>query len=115
MNKRSLKQIKIYLKNLAKEVVCSFTIKRVFLKDIKQKLVDFYKDFDYVDLEMIYKQFGTPSEIASGFGELSMEQYTKQAKKLKFLVSIISIIVVLLILILFIVLKEYGNHIIITD
>lgn len=115
MNKSSKPVIKKYLKTVSKEVICSYSIKKFFIKDLKHKILDFYQDIDNITPVMISTQFGTPREIAAGFNDLAMDKYIKQAKKFKILVSTLILFLVILLAILFIILHEYGNSIIITD
>lgn len=85
--------IKKYLKDVSTKVVCSYTIKKFFISDLKNKLNDYFEDNQHITMDLIHSNFGTPEEIANGFDELKTDKLQNQAKNFKiFLIITISYI-----------------------
>lgn len=106
--------IKKYLKDVSTKVVCSYTIKKFFISDLKNKLNDYFEDNQHITMDLIHSNFGTPEEIANGFDELKTDKLQNQAKNFKiFLIITISILIILA-LIIFLILKDYGSNVVVT-
>lgn len=107
--------IKSYLKDVSAKVVCTYTIKKFFMSDLKNKLNDYFEDNKHIDIDLIHSSFGTPDEIASGFSELKTDKIVKQAKRFKLVLIVTVIAIIVLSVVIFFIIKDYGSDVIITN
>ena len=73
--------VKQYLKEVAAKLSCSKGVKSVFLRQLKGEILAFADNNTIITMEVLYKEFGTPEEIAAGF--FDRDDYSAMLKKAK--------------------------------
>lgn len=61
------KEIKKYLKKVKLLIICDFATRRKFIGDLKNNILDYSETNDVQSIDDVYKQFGTPEDIAKAF------------------------------------------------
>lgn len=87
---------KTYLKNVKKELNCSFALKRYFVNDLKNKILD--SNVNYDTLEELENSFGSPIEIRDGFKDLNLKYLKSKVIKMYILLTIIVIILLIVLI-----------------
>lgn len=104
--KTNNKIYKLYIKELNNSLICSSSLKKAFIKDLKQQLSGM--EDEVLSTEDLHRKFGTPNDIAKGFENRDdIDRLKRAAKKyhrskivfwisllLAFLAILISIIVI---------------------
>lgn len=74
------KIINLYLKEIKDKLLCPNNVKKAFLKEIRQNIAD--AEIDIVSIEDLYREIGSPEEIARSFESRDdIEQIKAKAKK----------------------------------
>ena len=77
---------KQYIKELSRELGKKTDIKRAFIADIDAEIQDFLDANNDADILELYKEFGTPSDIAGQFiGKADLFKLKKKARKYLFI------------------------------
>lgn len=87
-------EINSYISDVRKNLVCNRKIKKQTVTDIRNSVFDYAESNNITDINLIYKHFGSPDELAKSF---MTENDIKYIKK-KILLHKITIAVVVLIL-----------------
>ena len=91
---------KQYIKELSRELGKKTDIKRAFIADIDAEIQDFLDANNDADILELYKEFGTPSDIAGQFiGKADLSKLKKKARKYLF-IRIVAFVFALVALIL---------------
>lgn len=107
-NKNSKKLENLYVKQLKKTLLCSASMKKAFIKEIKDQIAELKDQIQDLSMEDLQREIGKPDEIARGFESRdNIEDLKKRAKKyskaktisLVFLVLTIFAIAILIIII----------------
>lgn len=120
MTKEYKKIVKVYLKDISKELKSGLAFKRVFLQATKEKITEYVCNKETLTMDDLYTEFGTPKEVVLYF--FDKDAYSKLlaiAKKKTVFWMIISVMlfILLIIAIAFIVkvIDTYGYTENITD
>lgn len=73
--------IKQYLKEVSATLSCPKGVKSVFLRQLKSDILAFADNSTVITVDELYRQFGTPEEIAAGF--FDRDDYSAMLKKAK--------------------------------
>ncbi|MGM9666215.1 MAG: DUF6120 family protein [Eubacteriales bacterium] len=99
------KIINLYLKEIKDKLLCPNNVKRAFLKEIRQNIAD--AEIDIVSIEDLYREIGSPEEIARSFESRDdIEKIKARAKKFHIIVAICAVISLLIISVLVYIIKE---------
>lgn len=107
-NKNSKKLENLYVKQLKKTLLCSASMKKAFIKEIKDQIAELKDQIQDLSMEDLQREIGKPDEIARGFESRdNIEDLKKRAKKyskaktisLVFLVLTIFAIAILIIIV----------------
>ena len=115
MNKKLKQDYKKYVKSIKTRVICKYSLKKMFLIDLKSRISDFMAlnpDATILDIE---NQFGSAEEIANSFKDIITEQIMKKAKLYKILMIISIVILIILAIFIYELLRGYGGTYTITD
>ena len=105
------KIINLYLKEIKDKLLCPNNAKKAFLEEIRQNISN--ADIDVVSIEDLYREIGSPEEIARSFESRDdIEKIKVRTKKLHIIVAICAVIALLIISALVYIVKEaidYGS------
>lgn len=105
------KIINLYLKEIKDKLLCPNNVKKAFLKEIRQNIAD--AEIDIVSIEDLYREIGSPEEIARSFESRDdIEKIKARAKRFHIIVAICAVIALFIISALVYIVKEaidYGN------
>lgn len=105
------KIINLYLKEIKDKLLCPNNAKKAFLKEIRQNISN--AEIDIVSIEDLYREIGSPEEIARSFESRDdIEKIKVRTKKLHIIVAICAVIALLIISALVYIVKEaidYGS------
>ena len=93
------KIVEKYLKEVKSALFCSSSMKQAFLSTVKQRISDLFPDPSALSVEELYKEIGTPEEIACSLESRSDIELLKQKAKRYEIVKIFCIICSILALI----------------
>ena len=120
MTKQVNKIVKNYLKDVSKELNCSFSLKNTFLKATKEKILEYTNDKGSITTEDLYADFGKPNEVALHL--FDKEEYSnlisKAKKRARLLCAVLTITIILLVVsFLFInhLLETYGGAVTVSN
>ena len=84
-------EINEYIKNIKKQLLYGTKESRLFLKELKQNILDYADENKNADMSEIRQQFGTEEEVATIF----FEQYSKEdiKKKLRIRNAVVACVV----------------------
>lgn len=81
-NKNSKKLESLYVKQLKKALLCSASMKKAFIKEIKDQIAELKDQIQDLSMEDLQRKIGKPDEIARGFESRdNIEDLKKRAKK----------------------------------
>lgn len=81
-NQNNQKIINLYLKQLKTTLMCSSSMKKAFISEIKHQITELENQFQVLTLEDLHTVIGSPDEIARGFESRNdIENLKKKAKK----------------------------------
>lgn len=91
------KELKKYIREVKKLLICDSKTKKKFIKDFSESLYDYADSKDETDIHIIRKHFGNPEEIAKSFlSEMDIKTVKKRmALKSVILTALIIIISVI--------------------
>lgn len=76
---------------------CSFGKRKAIADNLRERIEEEISD-DELTMAFLLEKFGTPDEVARGFGQTSLgESFLKKAKKSKIMIAIISAVLILII------------------
>lgn len=105
------KIINLYLKEIKDKLLCPNNAKKAFLEEIRQNISN--AEIDVVSIEDLYREIGSPEEIARSFESRDdIEKIKVRTKKLHIIVAICAVIALLIISALVYIVKEaidYGS------
>ena len=105
------KIINLYLKEIKDKLLCPNNAKKAFLKEIRENISN--AEIDVVSIEDLYREIGSPEEIAHSFESRDdIEKIKVRTKKLHIIVAICAVIALLIISALVYIVKEaidYGS------
>ena len=105
------KIINLYLKEIKDKLLCPNNAKKAFLKEIRENISN--AEIDVVSIEDLYREIGSPEEIARSFESRDdIEKIKVRTKKLHIIVAICAVIALLIISALVYIVKEaidYGS------
>ena len=105
------KIINLYLKEIKDKMLCPNNAKKAFLKEIRENISN--AEIDVVSIEDLYREIGSPEEIAHSFESRDdIEKIKVRTKKLHIIVAICAVIALLIISALVYIVKEaidYGS------
>ena len=106
-----------YFKKIKKNLICSKSIKKIFIHDFKNRVDEYVDENPDVSIEDIISTFGTPNDIIKGFDN-ELEYYKNKAKKrliISIAIIVASIIVIgVLAFVISDLVNTYGGDITIT-
>ncbi len=74
--------IKLYLQEIEKELICSNSIKKAFIHEIKLQIAFLEERTPDLTLEDLYREIGSPAEIAKGLETREdIENLKKKARR----------------------------------
>lgn len=81
-NKNSKKLESLYVKQLKKALLCSASMKKAFIIEIKDQIAELKDQIQDLSMEDLQREIGKPDEIARGFESRdNIEDLKKRAKK----------------------------------
>ena len=105
------KIINLYLKEIKDKLLCPNNAKKAFLEEIRENISN--AEIDVVSIEDLYREIGSPEEIAHSFESRDdIEKIKVRTKKLHIIVAICAVIALLIISALVYIVKEaidYGS------
>ncbi|CCV63916.1 hypothetical protein BN85403390 [Alteracholeplasma palmae J233] len=114
MKNEPKKIIKSYIKDVSKNLNCKYSVKRLFLADFKNRILDYLENKENIAVEELYSVFGTPNEISRGFDSVELDKYEKQAKNLKWIIVLLIVLIAILSYAIFIIVAGYGTDVTVT-
>lgn len=76
------KIINLYLKQLKSALMCSLSMKKALISEIKHQIVELENQIQVLSTEDLHREIGSPDEIAKGFeSREDIEKIKKKAKK----------------------------------
>ena len=103
------KDVKKYLAEVGRYLVCSEKQKKKILKVVKVSVTDFILENNIMELNEVYERFGSPEDIAKNYlADANPVDVRKALNKKK--VFIIAVIVALLIWLIGVVIAIFDGH-----
>lgn len=103
-----------YLRHIKTALLCPSSMKKAILNDVNERIAELEKQHPLLTPDDLYKEIGTPDEIAQGFeSRLEIGNIKKNARKLtrtKILCWILIILMVLTIIITAIIIKSNETY-----
>lgn len=90
LNKKDLKK---YYTCIKKNMVCSFNMKSVFIKELNDRVSDFLEEKPNLTIDNIIDNFGTAEEIAKGFDKDN--DYYKRKAKNRLIIEIVLLVLLI--------------------
>ena len=113
-NKNSKKLENLYVKQLKKTLLCSASMKKAFIKEIKDQIAELKDQIQDLSMEDLQREIGKPDEIARGFESRdNIEDLKKRAKKYskaKTISLVFLVLTIFAIAILIIILKSNKEY-----
>ena len=109
---------KKYFKEVAKHLSCSLSVKKGFIKYIKDQLDNSILSDKNITREKLVELLGEPEEVAKSFDQVNQNEIRVRAKafNLSILLTFGSIVIaVLLVIVLVILYRNWGGEITISD
>ena len=100
-------ELNIYFRDISKQLKCPHNQKKTFMEELKINVDEFLRVKQSVCMKDIYKEFGTPDEIACSFSELS-ESRKSNKTLIKLIVFFIACILV--VYIVFVIVSLIDVH-----
>ena len=97
------KDIRNYISDVGKNLVCSGKLKKQILKDIENDVLDYTDNKQITDINEIYAHFGTPEEIAKAYLSDAEPQNIKKAINIKKMLLVAIVIALAMLAITFII------------
>lgn len=103
--------VQTYLRDLSAALICSRSVKKAFLSDIKYRIAELKSVNAILTAEELYREFGSPSEIANGFEKREDIKILKsRIKRRNMFCLIMSSLAVLILVVLVIVLLSDDDY-----
>ena len=81
-NRNNKKIIDSYLKQLKTSLLCSTSMKKAFISEVKQQIAELENQIQVLAMEDLHREIGSPCEIAKGFeSREDIEKFKEKAKK----------------------------------
>ena len=102
------KEINAYIAAVRKNLVCNRKIKKQTVTDLRNSVFDYAENNNITDINLIYKHFGSPEELAKSFMTENDLKYLK--RKIIIRRIILAVVFIILALISFLLIKEVMNQ-----
>ena len=103
-----------YLRHIKTALLCLSSMKKAILNDVNERIAELEKQHPILTPDDLYKEIGTPDEIAQGFeSRLEIGNIKKNARKLpraKLLCLVFLILMILSIIIATIIVKSNESY-----
>lgn len=96
-NEQLNKDVKKYIKDINSYLICDFSTRNKFISDLKSDIDEYIENNSVTDFDSVYKYFGEPRDIATGFLE---NADTKKIKRKMNITKVVMAAVIIAILIL---------------
>ena len=107
-----------YLKDIKRNMICSNSIKKLFIKDFKNRIDEFIDENPNTSIDDIINNFGNPEDIVRSFND-ELEYYKNKSRKRLIIVIVISVVSLVIIGLLGVaiadMIKNYGGDITVTS
>lgn len=107
-----------YLKDIKRRMICSNSVKKLFIKDFKNRIYEFIDENPKTSIEEIINNFGNPEDIVRSFND-ELEYYKSKSRKQLIIVVVISVAALVVIGLLGVaiadMIKNYGGDITVTS
>lgn len=105
MNNDLNKELKKYFKEIKKKLNCKSYLKQGFIAQFKENLNEYIESNNEEDLtmEIIYKRFGTPDEIANSFDDIEDLSKIREKRKRIIRSQIIAIMILITVIVILLV------------
>ncbi len=101
-------EINLYISEVRKNLVCNRKIKKQTVTDIRNSVFDYAESNNITDINLIYKHFGSPEELAKSFMTENDIKYIKRKIVLRRI--ILAVVFIILALISFLLIIEVMNQ-----
>lgn len=101
-------EINSYISDVRKNLVCNRKIKKQTVTDLRNSVFDYAENNNITDINLIYKHFGSPEELAKSFMTENDLKYLK--RKIIIRRIILAVVFIILALISFLLIKEVMNQ-----
>ncbi len=82
MKRENRKVVKSYIKQLKSALVCSSSMKKAFISEVKRMVEELEMDHQVLTMEDLHREIGTPDEIARSFeSREDIDKLKAKAKK----------------------------------
>lgn len=110
-------QLTLYYKEINNNLCCPNRIKRVFIKEFKNRISEFIEDNPNCSMDDIIENFGTTNDIVSGFS--NNENYFKEKAKKNLIIAvtisiIATVVIIVLVLAIYFTIIDMGGDIIVS-
>ncbi len=102
------KEINAYIAAVRKNLVCNRKIKKQTVTDLRNSVFDYAENNNITDINLIYKHFGSPEELAKSFMTENDLKYLK--RKIIIRRIILAVVFIILALISFLLIIEVMNQ-----
>ena len=113
-HKNNKKIISLYLKQLKSTLVCSASMKKALINEIKHKIAELENQIPALSVEDLHTEIGSPDEIAKGFESRDdIEALKKKANgytRIKIICVICTILALILIVTSIIIIHENDTY-----
>lgn len=103
-----------YLRHIKTALLCPSSMKKAILNDVNERIAELEKQHPILTPDDLYKEIGTPDEIAQGFeSRLEIGSLKKNARKLtrtKILCLIFLILMILSVIMAVIIIKSNETY-----
>lgn len=107
-----------YLKDIKRNMICSNSIKKLFIKDFKNRIDEYLDENPNTSIDDIINNFGNPEDIVRSFND-ELEYYKNKSRKRLIIVIVISVVSLVIIGLLGVaiadMIKNYGGDITVTS
>lgn len=114
MNKTTKKDLKKYYREIQQELTCSFLIKKILIKELKNNIKNSEQDNPELTINDIIEIYGTPKEIANGLHEENYANMKKKKNKMIIIIILLSILVIACIFLIIFIINNLGGTIVVT-
>lgn len=98
-NQNNKSIVNSYLRQVKASLLCQPSMKRAVLNEVENRIVELEKQHTVITMDNLYKEIGSPDEIAKGFeGEPEIGYLKKNTRKLNRTRIICLVLIVLVVL-----------------
>ncbi len=105
------KDIRNYISDVGRKLVCSRKQKKQILKDIENEVLDYTDNKQFTDINEIYAHFGTPEEIAKAYLSDAEPQNIKKAINVRkvIIAAVVAVVLIFAIFLLCTFIESYRQ------